>query len=86
MSIDKYGEWWFCATEEEGYYVAGSGDKELTNLITRQQAQLIASAPYLLEALKDMLNAENSYPYGGMSESEIAAIEKAHAAIARAEE
>ena len=40
----------------------------------------------LLEALNDMLNAEYSYPYGGMSESEIAAIEKAHAAIARAKE
>lgn len=35
----------------------------------------------LLEALKDMLYAESSYPYGGMSESEIAAIQKARAAI-----
>ena len=35
----------------------------------------------LLEALHDMLNAENDYPYGGMSESEIAAIDKARAAI-----
>ncbi len=40
----------------------------------------------LLEALNDMLNAENSYPYGGMSESEIAAIGKSRAAIARATE
>ena len=40
----------------------------------------------LLEALNDMLNAENSYPYSGMSESELAAIEKARAAIARATE
>jgi len=40
----------------------------------------------LLEALNDMLNAENSYPYGGMSESEIAAIRKSRAAIARATE
>ena len=49
-------------------------------------ARLIAAAPDLLAALNDMLNAENSYPYGGMSESEIAAIGKARAAIARAEE
>ena len=48
-------------------------------------ARLIAAAPDLLEALKDMLNAENTYPYGGMSESEIAAIQKARAAIAKAE-
>ena len=40
----------------------------------------------LLEALKDMLNAENDYPYGGMSESEISAIRKARAAIASVEE
>jgi hypothetical protein len=40
----------------------------------------------LLEALKDMLNAENDYPYGGMSESEISAIRKARAAIKAVEE
>jgi hypothetical protein len=40
----------------------------------------------LLEALKDMLNAENDYPYGGMSESEISAIRKALAAIKAVEE
>ena len=58
---------------------AGSGNEEF-------DARLIAAAPELLEALKDMLNAENTYPYGGMSESEIAAIQKARAAIAKAEE
>jgi hypothetical protein len=46
------GPWWFTATEEEGYYVAGAGDKELTNLISREDARLIASAPDLLAALK----------------------------------
>jgi len=39
------GPWWFTATEEEGYYVAGAGDKELTNLISREDARLIAAAP-----------------------------------------
>ena len=79
MNVDKYGEWWFCATEEEGYYVAGSGDKELTNLITREQAQLIAAAPRLLEALKIALNVLDAT---GATEEANAA----RAAIARAEE
>ena len=43
--------------------------------------ELRAQRDVLLEALKDMLNAENDYPYGGMSESEISAIRKALAAI-----
>ena len=79
MSVDKYGRWWFCATEEEGYYVAGSGDKELTNLITREQAQLIAAAPDLLDALQECLNCE-------FAVTDKAAINKALAAIARATE
>jgi hypothetical protein len=60
--------------------------KKWHQLLTHPDARLIAAAPDLLEALNDMLNAENSYPYGGMSESEIAAIGKARAAIARATE
>ena len=46
------GPWWFTATEEEGYYVAGAGDKELTNLISREDARLIAAAPDLLELVE----------------------------------
>jgi hypothetical protein len=79
MSIDKYGKWWFCATEEEGFYVAGAGDKELTNLITREQAQLIASAPHLLQAMKIALNVLDAT---GATEEANAA----RAAIARAED
>ena len=48
--------------------------------------QLLAQRDALLEALHDMLNAESDYPYGGMSESEIAAIGKARAAIKAVEE
>jgi hypothetical protein len=48
--------------------------------------ELRAQRDVLLEALKDMLNAENDYPYGGMSESEISAIRKALAAIKAVEE
>jgi hypothetical protein len=80
MNVDNYGEWWFCATEEEGYYVAGSGDKELTNLITREQAQLIASAPYLLEALKQALE-ECIWPNERLSD----VYDKARKAIKKAE-
>lgn len=40
----------------------------------------------LLEALKELLDAENSYPWSGSSESELAAIEKARAVIAKAEQ
>ena len=48
--------------------------------------RLVAQRDALLEALHDMLNAESDYPYGGMSESEIAAIGKARAAIKTVEE
>ena len=48
--------------------------------------RLHAQRDALLEALKDMLNAENDYLYGGMSESEISAIRKARAAIKAVEE
>jgi hypothetical protein len=51
----------------------------------RRLSAVEAQRDALLEALKDMLNAENTYPYGGMSESEIAAIDKARAAIAAVE-
>ena len=47
--------------------------------------ELRAQRDALLEALKDMLNAEKTYPYSGMSESELAAIQKARAAIKNAE-
>ena len=40
----------------------------------------------LLGALEEVLNAESSYPYGGMSESEIAAIQRGRSAIAKAKE
>ena len=40
----------------------------------------------LLEALKDMLNAFAPYPWSGWSASELAAIDKARAAIKAAEE
>ena len=46
--------------------------------------RLIAAAPDLLEALQAMLNAESNYSYAGLSDSEIAAIDKARAAIAKA--
>lgn len=45
--------------------------------------QLQGERDELLEALEDMLNAESSYPYGGMSESEIAAMQKARLIIAK---
>jgi hypothetical protein len=51
MNKHTPGPWWFSAAEE-GYYVAGVGDKELTNLIQKEDARLIAAAPELLEALK----------------------------------
>jgi hypothetical protein len=54
--------------------------------LPERAAALVAQRDALLEALKDMLNAENTYPYGGMSESEIAAIGKARAAIKAVEE
>ena len=53
------GPWWFTATEEEGYYVAGAGDKELTNLISREDARLIAAAPETA-AERDRLKTINS--------------------------
>lgn len=48
-------------------------------------ARLIAAAPELLEALKAMIDAERVYESGGRSSEELAALEKAHAAIAKAE-
>lgn len=47
-------------------------------------ARLIAAAPELLEALQAMLDAEPGYEYGGLSAEELAAHEKAQAAIAKA--
>jgi hypothetical protein len=38
----------------------------------------------MLEALKDLLNAESEYPYSGMSESELDALRNGEAAIAAA--
>jgi hypothetical protein len=54
--------------------------------LPERAAALVAQRDALLDALHDMLNAENDYPYGGMSQSEIAAINKARAAIKKAEE
>ena len=68
------GPWWFCAAEED-YYVAGVGDKELTNLISRADARLIAAAPDLLNALMAVL------PY---INAPIGYAEQARAAIAKA--
>jgi hypothetical protein len=78
------GSWWFCATEEEGYYVAGAGDKELTNLISREQAQLIASAPYLLEAVRTLLPIAARVIQGTTDGEPM--LKQARAAIARATE
>jgi hypothetical protein len=57
---------------------------EMARSMEQKTAKLQRDA--LLEALHDMLNAENDYPYGGMSQSEIAAINKARAAIKAVEE
>lgn len=47
-------------------------------------ARLIAAAPELLEALKAMIDAERVYESGLRSSEELDALEKAHAAIAKA--
>lgn len=47
-------------------------------------ARLIAAAPELLEALKAMIDAERVYESGVRSSEELAALEKAHAAITKA--
>lgn len=45
--------------------------------------QLQSERDKLLDALKDIMYAENTYPYSGMSESEIYAAQKAAALIAK---
>ena len=59
---------------------------EVIHDLLRRLAAVEAQRDELLESLKELLNAENSYPWSGSSESELAAIEKARAAIAKAEE
>ena len=61
MSKHAPGSWWFAATEECDYYVAGAGDKELTNLISLEDARLIASAPDLLCAMRMLLSDIEDY-------------------------
>ena len=88
------GPWWFTATEEEGYYVAGAGDKELTNLISREDARLIAAAPETA-AERDRLKTINSelvdaiegvlhHEIYGTSTSYPAALQHCRAVLARA--
>lgn len=48
-------------------------------------ARLIAAAPELLEALKAMLEAEYAHEWEDYSSEELTVLEKAHAAIAKAE-
>jgi hypothetical protein len=49
-------------------------------------AEVEAQRDALLEALKELLDADNYYPWCGLSASELAAIDKARAAIKQAEE
>jgi len=63
MTKHRPDPWWFSAAEE-GYYVAGVGDKELTNLIQKEDARLIASAPELLDALRAYQAAQKMPRYG----------------------
>jgi len=88
------GPWWFTATEKEGYYVAGAGDKELTNLISREDARLIAAAPETA-AERDRLKTINSelvdaiegvlhHEIYGTSTSYPAALQHCRAVLARA--
>ena len=88
------GPWWFTATEEEGYYVACAGDKELTNLISREDARLIAAAPETA-AERDRLRTINSelvdaiegvlhHEIYGTSTSYPAALQHCRAVLARA--
>jgi len=82
MTTHTPGPWWFSAAEE-GYYVAGVGDKELTNLIQKEDARLIASAPELLEALKLMVARFEPNAWANeIKPREV--IEQARAAIAKA--
>ena len=48
--------------------------------------RLVAQRDALLEALQELLDADNYYPWSGLSASELAAINKARAAIKKAEE
>lgn len=56
----------------------GHGEQQEAN------AALIAAAPELLQALEGLLDADRAYEYGGYTESELAAINQARAAIAKA--
>lgn len=77
------------------YFVEGSGIASANGssvvsvnggelVMLPEDARLISAAPELLEALEAMLNAEPGYEWGGYSTEELAAMEKAQAAIAKA--
>lgn len=49
----------------------------------QQIEKLEADVRELVEVLEELLNAESTYPYGGMSQSEVAAIQKACTILAK---
>lgn len=70
ISIEVAGDYFICQVDE--------------SVSQEANAALIAAAPELLQALEAMLNADRAYEYGGYTESELAAINQARAAIAKA--
>lgn len=81
-------DWGMHTSEHHSGSLRSDQAKKTMQVIANYKSELKAASEInsvLLEALKAMVEAEHSYECGGYSSEELAALEKAHAAIEKAE-